>query len=118
MKIIFNKFIPFKGFIAINIFGILFVRKEYKNSLREKDINHENIHTQQMKELLFIFFYIWYFVEWVIKFCIFIFKSRLDIPYRSISFEQEAYINEDNFDYIKNRKHYSWVKYIFKKWKR
>lgn len=30
MKIIYNKLIPFKGFIAINLFGIIFVRKEYK----------------------------------------------------------------------------------------
>lgn len=28
MKIVRNHFIPFKGFMAVNLFGILFVRKE------------------------------------------------------------------------------------------
>lgn len=27
MKIIYNTFIPFKGFAAINLFGIIFARK-------------------------------------------------------------------------------------------
>lgn len=42
MKIIYNKFIPFKGFVAINLFGILFVRKEYKSRINPIVINHEN----------------------------------------------------------------------------
>ena len=48
MKIIYNKIIPFKGFLAINLFGFLFARKK----LTEVNINHEKIHTEQMKELL------------------------------------------------------------------
>ena len=39
-KIIYNKFIPFKGYVAINLFGIIFARKEYKaqieNNYRER----------------------------------------------------------------------------------
>ena len=108
MKIIYNKFIPFKGFIAINLFGIIFVRKEYKNCLYRSVINHENIHTAQMKEMLYIFFYIWYFVEWVIK-C---FKYGSNEAYFRISFEREAYSNEYNYDYLSKRKHYSWFKFI------
>ena len=45
MKIIYNKIIPFRGFIAINLFGILFAREE----LNAVTINHEKIHTAQMK---------------------------------------------------------------------
>lgn len=33
MNVIYNSIIPFKGYIAINIFGILFARKEYKYKL-------------------------------------------------------------------------------------
>lgn len=44
MKIIYNNIIPFKGFKAINLFGILFVRKN--KSLSNKDINHEAIHSE------------------------------------------------------------------------
>ena len=49
MKIVYNNFIPFKGFSAINLFGVLFARKGVKIS--KKIINHELIHTAQMKEL-------------------------------------------------------------------
>ena len=55
MKIIRNKIIPFKGFKAINLFGILFVRGDSK--INEKTINHESIHTAQMKELWYMGFW-------------------------------------------------------------
>ena len=48
MKIIFNKYIPFKGFLAINLFGVLFVRKRENGLnpvLSKSTINHEKIHT-------------------------------------------------------------------------
>ena len=48
MKIVYNNFIPFKGFSAINLFGVLFARKGVKIS--KKIINPELIHTAQMKE--------------------------------------------------------------------
>lgn len=43
MKLIYNNIIPFKGFKAINLFGLCFVRNGMKMS--DKDINHESIHT-------------------------------------------------------------------------
>jgi hypothetical protein len=48
MKTIFNNFIPFDGFAAINLFGVLFVRNGvYKNNkVPKKTINHESIHTE------------------------------------------------------------------------
>lgn len=104
MKIIYNNIIPFPGYKAINLFGLLFVRKDAIMS--EEDINHESIHTAQMKEMLYTFFYIWYIIEWVIR----LFKKGN--AYRNISFEQEAYSNEDNLEYLKDRKHYAWFKYI------
>ena len=33
MKIIYNNVIPFKGYWAINLFGILFVRKDIKSTI-------------------------------------------------------------------------------------
>ena len=100
MKIIYNNFIPFKGFAAINLFGVLFVREGVK--ITEKMINHEKIHTAQMKEMLYIFFYLWYVIEWVIR----LFKKG--DAYRNISFEKEAYINEDYLNYLKERQPYTW----------
>lgn len=104
MKIIYNNFIPFKGFAAINLFGILFVREGIK--ITEEMINHEKIHTAQMKEMLYIFFYLWYVIEWIIR----LFKKG--DAYRNISFEKEAYINEDYPNYLKERQPYAWFWYI------
>lgn len=109
MKIIYNSVIPFKGFMAINLFGTLFVRNEYKGKVDDVVLNHENIHTEQMKELGYIQFYIIYFIEWLIRLI-----TNPDNPYRNISFEQEAYNNEKNLDYIKTRKKFSWKQYMKK----
>ncbi len=92
MKIIRNPFIPFRGFAAINFFGVLFVRKDVV--VTERMLNHEKIHTAQMKELGYIFFYILYVLEWLV---------RLLLPgnaYRQISFEREAYTYEGVPDYL------------------
>lgn len=101
MKIIYNNVIPFKGFKAINLFGILFVRKGCK--MNNIDINHEKIHSAQMKELLYIPFYIVYFIEWLIRF---LYLGNFDKAYRSTSFEVEAYCQQYDLKYLKNRKHY------------
>ena len=104
MKIIRNKYIPFKGFRAINLFGILFVRGNARIS--ERTIRHERIHTAQMKEMLYIFFYLWYVTEWLIRLFM---KGN---AYRNISFEREAYSNEKDLGYLDNRKRFAWIKYI------
>ena len=44
MIIIRNNIIPFKGFTAMNLFGLLFVRKDV--TLSEELINHEAIHSE------------------------------------------------------------------------
>ena len=97
----YNNWIPFSGFKAINLFGVLFVRNG--KILSEKDINHERIHTAQMKEMLYIGFYVWYLVEWTIK----LFVYGCD-AYRNISFEREAYDNDDYLDYLNARESFAW----------
>ena len=109
MKIIYNNLIPFKGFVAMNLFGILFARNEYRNKISDRTINHESIHTAQIKEMGYIFFYMWYLVEWLIR--LFVNSNA----YRNISFEREAFINDDNLNYLKTRKRFSWLKYIKQK---
>lgn len=104
MKIIYNNIIPFDGYLAINLFGILFVRSEYKGQLSERVVNHESIHTAQMKELWYIPFYIWYVIEWFIL----LFKYG-DNAYRNIRFEKEAFENEKNLDYLKTRKKFNYL---------
>lgn len=84
MKIVYNNIIPFKGFAAINLFGVIFARKECR-PLPTSTVNHEAIHTEQMKELLYIGFYVCYVVEWLVR------LSMKGNAYRNISFEKEAY---------------------------
>lgn len=127
--IIKNKIIPFGDYDCINLFGILFTKKD----LTEKEINHENIHTIQLLELIpigaviiFIFqllfdfsswwyccsiltFYSLYGAEYII---IRLFHLTQEDAYRDVSFEEEAYNNDDNLMYIKHRKFYSNFKYI------
>lgn len=107
MKIIRNKLFPFKGFSAINLFGVLFVRNNTK--VTKKLINHESIHTAQMKEMLWIFFYLWYGVEYLL---IRLFHKKQNCAYHDVSFEEEAHNNDKNLNYLKTRKHYAWCKYI------
>jgi hypothetical protein len=62
-------------------------------------INHERIHLRQQLEMLIIPFYIYY---------LFLLKRK---GYLNISFEKEAYANEGNLNYLKERKPYAWLKY-------
>lgn len=115
MKIIRNNFIPVKGFKAINLFGVLFVRGNAVIS--EETLRHEHIHTMQMREMLYVPFYLWYGIEYVIRFVGWIFEKKNpyypnDKPYYRMSFEREAYGNEHDVYYPKTRKHFSWLEYI------
>ena len=104
MKIVHNKFIPFKGYKAINLFGVLFVRNG--TLINEVDVNHEAIHTAQMKELLYIGFlplYVLMFLWKLIKY------RNWDKAYREIPFEREAYMYEGVVDYLVIRKRYNWI---------
>ena len=108
MIIIYNRYIPFRRFNAINICGIVFARRE-NSRLTKKEKNHEFIHTLQQREMLFLFFYLWYVAEWIIR--IVQYRNLLQAYYH-ISFEREAYANERDFDYPRRRHHFSWLRYI------
>lgn len=107
MIVIKNKWFPFGRYKAINLFGVLFTKGE----LDQVTINHENIHTEQMKEMLFLFFYLWYGIEYlIIRLCNI--KDKQNNIYHEVSLEEEAYNNDNNLDYLSTRKHYSWIKYL------
>ena len=106
MIIVENNIIPFQGYVAINFFGIVFVRKDIWSWMQDESkkatIRHEAIHTAQMKELLFVFFYIVYFFEWLFRL---IFHPK--DAYRGIGFEREAYAHQSEDKYLETRKHYA-----------
>lgn len=72
-------------------------------------INHEKIHLKQQIEMLVIGFYLWYGIEFLIHF---VTHKKWMKAYYAISFEKEAYQNEQNLDYIRNRKVWSFLKYL------
>lgn len=110
MKIFRSKRIPFKGFAAINLFGFIVVRRGI--FANETLINHERIHTAQMRELGFIFFYLLYGLEWLIR------LPMKGNAYRNITFEQEAYDHQNEPSYLEVRKHYAPYRYYLCKRKR
>ena len=107
MKIIRNNIIPFPGFAAINLFGVLFVRK--KTTISQSLLSHESIHTAQMKELWYVGFYVLYLCYWL--------HRVITLPkgynaYRSIPFEAEAYCCQNNGLYkIGFRPRHQWKEY-------
>lgn len=104
MKIIKNSILPIgENFGAINLFGILFIKKDMKVS--NKVLNHEKIHSAQMKELIYIPFYFLYVVEWLIR--LIIHRGNSYKAYLNISFEKEAYENEKNESYLSTRKKFA-----------
>ena len=128
MKVIYNKFIPFKGSYAITIIKWIFVREEYKcldgSRIYNKMINHESIHKQQILDFTpetfpswlrytigSVCFYLLYGLEWLFKLIPCLIKKKN--AYISLCAEQEAYNNEMDFKYIENRPKLSWLKKIF-----
>ena len=126
MAIIRNRIIPFPGYKAIFLYGVLFVKPNAV--LNELTINHESIHSKQYKELLTVglvlfialqliftpiwyvsillfltvglsLFYVLYVLEWILK----------GFKYHDISFEREAYIWQG---WTENRKRFGWIKYL------
>ena len=106
MKIVYTKCFPPGKFRCINLFGSLFYKG--KPPVRRKTLNHEGTHTEQMKELWYIGFYLLYVLEWLIR--LFTDSGR---AYRRISFEQEAYTNQSNDNYNSTRERFAWRHYLW-----
>ena len=125
LKLKYSKIIPFPSFYACTIFDCIFRNPKYKNRpLSKITYNHESIHLQQQLDFVGgveqlyvlggIIFYIWYFIEWLIKLIISGFTFGKVKAYKSISFEQCAYHNDQNLGYLTYRKRFHWLKYVFK----
>ena len=114
MKIPKIKFVKYIFSSNSNIAGItlwpfIFLLEKFNSHYRTPIlINHETIHIKQQQEMLVLPFYIWYVLEYIIKF----FKYGKQ-AYYNLSFEREAYTHEKDMEYLKNRKPYSWLKYIW-----
>ncbi len=109
MRVIKNKLIPpGKNFLAINLFGVVFAKDECS----QRVLDHEAIHTAQMRELLYVPFYLLYVIEWMVRLVI---MRDSFAAYRSISFEREAYANEGaGAGYLVNRRPFAFLRHLRK----
>lgn len=110
MRVIYNKYFPFRPFLATNVLGIVFCRGK-RGRLKPDDINHEYIHTLQQREMLFVGFALWYYLEWLVNYL----RCRDKMKaYYMIYFEREAYQNEKNLNYARERKPFAWLRMMWR----
>lgn len=93
--------------ICINLFGTFWARDT--SWIDRYVVNHERIHTAQMREMLFLPFYVVYILEWLLRLVRF---RNLNKAYRNISFEREAYANGNDLGYLQSRSPYAWLRYL------
>ena len=97
-----------KGFVGITLYPFIFLkRKDLKHDAEL--INHEKIHLKQQQELLIVFFFLFYLIEWTVKFLKY--RNKF-LAYKNLSFEREAYHNQDNLYYLETRKIWAFLNYI------
>jgi len=108
MFVIVAKYLIPCGFSGITIFPFIFL-KEKGNVSNATMIQHEKIHIQQQAELLILFFYIWYVVEFLFRY--WRYKNKY-LAYRNISFEREAYANESKLDFLLQRRFWHFLNYL------
>ena len=71
-------------------------------------LNHEKIHIRQQLEMLVLPFFVIYLTEFLIGYV----KYRnWQLAYKNISFEREAYANEKDLHYLKQRSFWRFLKY-------
>lgn len=106
--IIICRFIVPRSYDGITLFPFIFLRSEEM----KRDavlLNHEKIHLKQQLELFIVFFYLWYMLSFFWN----LLKTRnIKQAYSLICFEQEAYRYEHDFNYIKGRPRYAFMKKI------
>ena len=111
MILIVAKYLIPKGYSGLAAFPFVLVKKAgYKANLIF--LNHEKIHLRQQLELLIVPFFIWYSLEFLLRWCQY---KDSNLAYRNLSFEREAYANESNLEYLKTRKYFSFLNYLHTK---
>lgn len=108
MFVIVSRYLMPKGFRGITLFPFIIVSDiELKSDA--VIINHEKIHIRQQLELMILPFFVWYGIEFLVKYVVY--KDK-NLAYRNISFEREAYGNEKDLDYLKQRSFWKFLKYL------
>ncbi|MEM7484479.1 MAG: hypothetical protein AAF348_04660 [Bacteroidota bacterium] len=107
MILVFKHFF-YRNYVGLSLWPFI-ILKEGSLKTDEVLINHERIHLKQQRELLIIPFYLLYITEWLLRTLLYLNSYR---AYQNISFEREAYANEDDKEYLARRKPYSFLNYL------
>ena len=101
--------LPFniKGIKSITLWPFIFIEKKEKGN--KVLINHEKIHMAQAKEMWVIGFYVLYTITYILN-RMFGFSHK--DSYRNLPWEEEAFSNQSNLDYLKTRKKNAWKDYV------
>ena len=99
--------LPPKPYDALNFAGFIWVRNI--DVLTENVMRHEAIHTIQARALWYVPYYVWYVSEYLIRL---VYCMNHGLAYSNISFEREAYENEEKIEYKNERKRFDFLKYI------
>ena len=131
MIIICNRFLPLRDFTAMTVWPFIFVRSEAWARYTADTHRHETIHCRQQVELLLVgavlaallalggsgwwsllalplFFWL-YGLEWLVGLLTF---RDGNWAYMRVSFEQEAYDNMLDPDYLSRRRPFAWINYM------
>lgn len=103
--IVVAPFLFSKRFRALALYPFIFVATAADAQDRVL-LQHERIHFRQQKELLFVFFYLFYALDFLRN--LFRFRGNAQQAYRCICFEQEAYTFEHDATYLNSRKLFAW----------
>lgn len=108
MFVLVFKYLTPKGFRGLTLYPFVFLK--YKSDKENVVLlNHERIHIRQQIELLVVPFLVWYILEYLVR--LIQFRER-NLAYRNISFEREAYQNEKDLHYLKQRSFWSFINYL------
>jgi hypothetical protein len=108
MFVLVFKYLTPKGFRGLTLYPFVFL-KDKSDKENVVLLNHECIHIRQQIELLVVPFLVWYILEYLVR--LLQFRDR-NLAYRNISFEREAYQNEKNLHYLKQRSFWSFINYL------
>lgn len=107
MLLVFPHLFP-SSFNALAVWPFIILKE---GALKEDPylIQHERIHLRQQLEMLWIFFFLFYLIEFFVKLIIY---KKPKLAYHNLSFEREAYTHEHDLDYIGRRPFWNFVKYL------
>lgn len=108
MFLIVSKYLIPRGYRGMTLYPFVIIKNLFDKENRVL-VNHEKIHIRQQLELLILPFFILYFLEYLVRLLQYNNKSE---AYRNISFEREAYGNENNLEYLSQRKFWSFCRYL------